>query len=220
MAQDRVEAVEKALSLLECFSEDKKRLSLADFAAQTGLYKSTILRLLKSLERYHYIYRTPEGRYELGNSITRLSPLVQKQATLEDYIRPVLRDLRDHTGETASFYIRKGNRRICLYRENSTRALRHHLDEGTDLPLETGAAGRLLQQSDSSHIDYTLSKGERDPDLAALAVPVPLPDTTFGALTLSGLITHFDTPFQERHVPYMHQKAKDLSLRIPSHLPL
>ena len=43
-----VAAVDRALSIVDALTEDK--VTLAEIAKRTGLYKSTVLRLLKSLE--------------------------------------------------------------------------------------------------------------------------------------------------------------------------
>ncbi|MDT8420081.1 MAG: hypothetical protein RQ754_06585 [Desulfuromonadales bacterium] len=44
MANDRVEAVERALERLNCCSSERPALSLKQLAERSGFYKSTILR--------------------------------------------------------------------------------------------------------------------------------------------------------------------------------
>ncbi|WP_422368434.1 IclR family transcriptional regulator [Pelagibius sp.] len=208
MADDRVAAVERALTILEAFAEGAGELSLAELAARTGFYKSTILRLIASLERFGYILRTPAGRYRLGPSLARLGVLYRDERNLEPILRPALRRLRDDSGETASLYVGSGLTRTCLYRENSVRELRHHLEEGARLPLALGAAGKVLRayadEADETlrrvrRDGYALSLGERDPNIAAVAVP--LLDGTgrlLGALCLSGLAAQFTLGHQRR----------------------
>lgn len=208
MAKDRVEAVERALTLLEAFAEGEASLSLAELAARTGFYKSTILRLIGSLERFGYLIRTAGGRYRLGPSLARLGALYRDESDLEAVLRPVLRRLRDDSGETASFYVRSGLTRTCLYRENAERELRHHLEEGTRLPLMLGAAGKVLRafagESDEAlrrvaRDGYALSLGERDPHIAAVAVPLlDGAGRLRGALCLSGLAAQFTLGHQRR----------------------
>ena len=53
----RTESVERAMSILMAFSTQSPRLSLADLARETGLHKSTILRLTTSLQLYGFINR-------------------------------------------------------------------------------------------------------------------------------------------------------------------
>lgn len=181
MAHDRVEAVERALSILESFSETRPSLSLADLSAETGLYKSTILRLCASLQRFGYLTRNQQdGCFRPGPSVWRLAALYRRSYDLGEYIRPTLRKLVVATGETASFSVRDGQDRVCLYRENSPNPIRHHLDEGVRLPLDRGAAGRVLRafsgDGDADHDvarkGFAVSVGERSPDVAAVAVPV------------------------------------------------
>jgi DNA-binding IclR family transcriptional regulator len=222
MAQDRVEAVEKALTLLNCFNEGERILTLADFAKKTGLYKSTILRLLKSLERFGYISRNEQGSYNLGSTLWRLGSMYRKDFDFGETIRPVLRHVRDLTGETASFYVKDGHSRVCLYRVNSTKALRHHLDEGTQLPLDRGAAGKLLLAYTDENYEmgqeirnqgYTISRGERDPDIAALAVPIMEKNREIrGVLSVSGLISYFDKEFELQFSQVLINEAKKLEI--------
>lgn len=201
MGEQRVEAVERALSLLECFREDRRTLSLAELADATGMYKSTILRLAASLERFGYLVRREDGVFRLGPAAQRLGAVYRLGFDLERLIRPELLRLVQATGETASFYVRDGEARVCLYRENSPKAARHHLDEGTLLTLASGASGHVLRAF-GSHPEaaeaavrgagYALSLGERDPDLAAIAMPVvDRKGTVHGALSVSGIITRF-----------------------------
>ena len=69
MAQDRVEAVERALTVMEAFDTPRDSLSLAELADATALYKSTLLRLLGSLERFDYVQRDGRGREELDQGL-------------------------------------------------------------------------------------------------------------------------------------------------------
>lgn len=206
MAETRVEAVERALTILEAFGDGAPSLSLAELAARSGYYKSTILRLAASLERFGYLVRGGDGRFRLGASLARLGALYRDESDLEAVLRPVLRRLRDASGETASFYVRSGLTRTCLYRENAARELRHHLEEGARLPLSLGAAGKVLLawagESDPAlrivrAQGYALSLGERDPYLAAVAVPLlDTAERLQGALCLSGLAARFTPAHQ------------------------
>ncbi len=201
MKEQRVEAVERALSILEAFGEERQALSLAALAEETGLYKSTILRLSASLERFGYLSRDDAGLYRLGPSVWRLGSIYRRNFDLGEKIRPELRGLVDATGETASFYVREASERVCLYRQNSGRAIRHHLDEGVRLPLDRGAAAHVLRAYSDDHdqsyfelreAGHRVSVGERNPELAAVAVPLMSADGRLrGALTVSGPSSRF-----------------------------
>ena len=84
----------------------------------------------------------------------------------------------------------------------------HHLDEGVQLPLGIGAAGKLLLAFTNKDYEkfeeilkngYAISRGERDSDIAALAVPIMNSNGTVrGALNISGLVSHFDEEFEKK----------------------
>ena len=197
----RVEAVERSLLLLQCFHKPGEQLSLAVLAQRSGLYKSTILRLSASLVFMGFLQRDPGGSFRLGPELRRLGALSDAEIDLGSLIRPVLQSLTVLTGETASFYVRDGEERICRYRVNSPRSARHHLDEGARHPLNSGAAGKILRLYDEAvdtagapkrRLGWVVSSGERDPDLAAVAIPLlNRQGELLGALTVSGLIYRF-----------------------------
>jgi DNA-binding IclR family transcriptional regulator len=200
----RIEAVERALTLLQCFRLPGEVLTLAVLAQRSGFYKSTILRMTASLGYMNFLQRDARGHYLLGPELRRLGGLCPAQVRLEDLVRPELQKLSLFTRETASFYVRDDMDRVCLYRVNSSRSARHHLDEGSRKPLKSGAAGRVLWAFDTAATDegsatirsrgWVVSRGERDPDLAAVAVPlVNDSGELLGALTVSGLLSRFTT---------------------------
>lgn len=214
MAQRRVEAVERALTLLEAFNEDHRELSLTELSLATGFYKSTILRLMASLEVFGFVVRDERGIYRIGPACARLSPLAGEGVRLEGLVRPVLEAVRDASGETASFYIRDGDERVCLYRENGRHEVRHHLEQGARLSLDRGAAGRILS-SDSEAREVQVSMGEREPSVAAAAIGIFRPGgELLGALALSGPRERF-TESLELHRQTLIEKASELEARLP-----
>jgi DNA-binding IclR family transcriptional regulator len=220
----RVEAVERSLLLLQCFHKAGEQVSLAVLAQRSGFYKSTILRLTASLVHMGFLMRDPGGSYRLGPELRRLGALSQAEIDLGALIRPVLQRLTAATQETASFYVADGEERICLYRVNSPRSARHHLDEGARHPLNSGAAGRILrlygtpagEATDETRAGWVVSSGERDPDLAAVAVPLwNRQDELLGALTVSGLIYRFTPEKLEFARRALLDAAKSLLPRLP-----
>src|SRR5262249_38969385 len=201
MSNDKVEAVERALAVLDAFHADRPTMTLGEIAVATGFYKSTILRLAASLERCGYLVREENGVFRLGPTLWRLGSGYRAGVHLGGTIRPELRRVVEASGETASFYVREGRSRVCLFRHNSPQSARHHLDEGAELPLNAGASAHVLvafsdgRGSRSNAVQqrgYCISLGERDPQVAAVAVPVfDLGGQFRGALAISGLIGRF-----------------------------
>lgn len=217
MNRNRVDAVDRALLILETLGGERQRLTLHEVAERTGLYKSTILRLAGSLEHFGYLTRDEDGTFRLGPTLWRLGSMYRRSFNLGDSIRPVLRQIVEATRETASYYVQDGDSRVCLFRHNSPRELRHHLEEGARLPLDRGAAGQVLCAFGGlggtlferiRAQGYYVSLGERVPEIAAIAVPVITPDGVLkGALAVSGFRSRFTQEFQRQAIACLREEA-------------
>jgi DNA-binding IclR family transcriptional regulator len=141
-------AVDRALSLLSAFGPGDDGLTLAQFAERTQLYKSTVLRLLASLEHARLIRRLADGRYALGIEVARLHALYAASFSLDGIVPPVLHELVAATGESAAYHVRQpqgaGWARLCLYRVDSPHVVRDHVRAGDLLPADRGAGARVL----------------------------------------------------------------------------
>jgi DNA-binding IclR family transcriptional regulator len=217
--QDGVAAVDRALSILDALTDD--RVSLADISKRTGLYKSTVLRLIKSLEKAGYVLRMTDGAYRLGSKVLLLGALYQRHFRTSDIVPPVLERLAAELHEGASFYICEGEQRVCLHRVESTRAIRDSVHVGDRLPLSVGAAGHVLCAfggergaafDDIRQQMYSASYGERDAETAALAAPVFGPgNRLMGALSVSGPRYRLEATGEDKIVPVLFKFAKQLT---------
>ncbi|MEM9524510.1 MAG: IclR family transcriptional regulator C-terminal domain-containing protein, partial [Pseudomonadota bacterium] len=162
--------------------------------------------------------------FMLGPTLWRLGSLYRRRFDFAEHVRPSLRNLAEATSESTSLYVRDGDRRVCLFRQNGPQAIRHHLDEGTHLTLDQGAAGHLIR----AHTDggsersakiikngYAVSLGERDSDTASIAVPVFAVDGGFiGALTVSGLRSRFDAEARAKAIDMAKTEASKLGPKL------
>ena len=190
-----VATLDRALSILGAFSTVRPMPTLAEIAGHTRIAKSTVLRMLASLRHAHLVWQLPDGRYALGTEVERLQCVRSSSVSLESLVMPVLHELAAQTGESASYYVRQGEQRLCLFRVDSPRPVRDHMRVGDLLPLRRGAAGRvLLAQAGARGPVYAgirrdgmaVMAGDRVPEVGGVAAPVF--DTTAhvaGALSLS-----------------------------------
>ncbi len=190
-----VAAVDRALSILLAFRKGDQALSLAELATRTGLYKSTVLRLLVSLERAALVVRNLAGTYSLGSEVPRIHSVYVASFSHRDVVMGVLRELVQETGESAAFYVRQGDRRLCLYRVDSPHMLRDQTKEGDLLPLDRGSGGRLVlaytggagpANAKIRKEQILVTTGELLPELSGITAPVFDVDGKFlGGLNLS-----------------------------------
>jgi len=164
-----VAALERGLSILEAFKRGRAILSLAEIAALTGLYKSTILRLCGSLLRLGYLQRAEDRRYRLGAAVLPFARIYQNAFNLRDAVVPTLRNLTVRTGETASFYIRDGDSEVCLHRTPSPHPVSDAgVGEGARFAIDDSACSLVL----SAFSGFPGEKYERARrEIVAIAVP-------------------------------------------------
>jgi DNA-binding IclR family transcriptional regulator len=220
-----VDAVVRALDILKAFGQGRSAMTLTELANHTGLYKSTVLRLAASLEGCGFLERGADLVYRPGHELWRLGALYSRRLDIAELVRPILATLVEKTGETASYYVRDGDERVCLYRKNSPRAVRHHLDEGIRLPIHNGAAGRILsaysepRTADGDQLRrqrYCVSLGERDPEVGAAAVPIiDASGQIRGALSVSAILARFDEVAQSRALDALELAADPLGKLLP-----
>jgi DNA-binding IclR family transcriptional regulator len=206
-AQGGVAAVDRAISLLTVFTTEEPNLNLTEIAERTQLYKSTVLRLLASLECAGLTQRMKDGRYALGPAIAKLHSVYASSFSMEQAVVPALQRLVDITRESAAFYVRQGEQRLCLYRVDSPRPVRDHQKAGDILPLDRGAGGRVISAYSGAkgpiysrirkHQSIILV-GDRLRELAAIGAPVFGAHAEFvGALTLIMPSERMDEAFEE-----------------------
>ncbi|GGE39218.1 IclR family transcriptional regulator [Agaricicola taiwanensis] len=191
-----VAALNRAIAILTAFTAKDRSLSLAELAARTGLYKSTILRLVVSLLEHQFMERLEDGRYRIGPAAFQLGTMYQRSVAANDIMLPIMRELSDLSLESVAFYVRSGALRTCLYRVESKHPIRYSIREGDVLPLESGSGGRVLaafsgkagEPYDAIRRDFFyMALGERDPETAGISAPVFSPGQNLvGVLTLAG----------------------------------
>jgi DNA-binding IclR family transcriptional regulator len=170
-------SVERALTILKCYGAEDRGLSLAEISRRTGIHKATALRLLATLESHGMIARVPTGGFALGAEVLRLGTLFADGLEVAPIVRPILRRLVEATGESASLFVKEGDFRRCLVREETSRTIREHVRVGDLLPLPMGAFGRVIEAFGGPDplvpVEIPIvTRAERVPGLASIATPV------------------------------------------------
>ena len=103
-----VESVVRAIKIIEALA--KSPAGLSDLAREVGLPKSTVARLLATLEDVEAVERDEEDNrlFRLGPMVQRLSTAAGGPAQLAGFARPYLEELTELTGEAAGLSIPDG----------------------------------------------------------------------------------------------------------------
>ncbi len=198
---DGVAAVDRALLVATAIAGAEGPVTLTELARLTDLYKSTLLRLLASLERSGLVLHRADKRYALGPLAFVFGRSFDRTNGLREAVLPVLEWLVSQGTESPSFHVRHGdNTRLCLLRLDSNHSTLDRVRVGDVLPLHKGAAGKVLLRFGDSGMPAAAttaellftSFGERDPLCGAVAVPMFGPNAMLlGALSASGPLERF-----------------------------
>lgn len=139
-----VRAVERSLDILSCFIEDNE-LSLTDISKRLSLNKSTVYRLLNTLEKKGFLIRSLENdKYHLGYRLWELSKNLNGKDDPAALFLPLMKKLRDDIDETVTLYVRDGIERIRIQSVESNQPIRRVAPIGVRLPLSVGASSKVL----------------------------------------------------------------------------
>jgi DNA-binding IclR family transcriptional regulator len=110
-----IESVKRAIAILRCFSRKRPELGVTELSRELGVHKSTVSRLLSTLESEGFVNRNPDtGRFRLGVGLIELAGLVIIHTDLRNVARPRLSQLAEQTLETVNLAVRDHNRVINI----------------------------------------------------------------------------------------------------------
>lgn len=220
-----VAALDRALGILAAFRPGDEQLSLAELAKRTGFYKSTILRLIATLERHRYVVRLAGGGYRLGPAVLHLGMVYQGAFRLEEHVVPVMRAVSKRTQETVSFFTHEGDTRVCLFRLDSPLSVReNHTRIGDLAPATRGPVGRVFAAfrvgiagadpaavANLPHVDV----GGVFPDVASVVAPVfGFDGRLAGLLMVSGPKARFTRTALRRIAAAVLDAAREITAQI------
>ncbi len=192
-----VGVLDKAMSILDAIESGPR--SLGDLQAATGLPRATAHRLATALEEHGLLRRDAEGRFELGPHLVTLGRAATGRFALIAAATPVLRALRDSTGESVQLFVREGDARRCVISLESPHGLRWIVPEGSLLPIDLGSSGRVLL-GETPKQGWVESVGEREAGVASVSAPIV--DGAHGvvaAISVSGPIERLSRTPGKRH---------------------
>jgi IclR family transcriptional regulator, KDG regulon repressor len=169
-----VRAVERALDILLCFTMERPTLSLTEIAELVGMHKSTIHRLLATLESKRFITRDKTtGMYQLGFLFFELASVMLRDLDIQRWARPYLQQLSDQCGETVDLAILDNGHVVYLQVIESTQRVKIAAAAGEQLPAYCTATGKaflayfpekqvrqILAQGMSKYTENTLASPE------------------------------------------------------------
>ena len=241
---DSIKSVEKLIHILNCFSLEKKEWSLKELHDLTGYNKSTIYRLLATMQEYGYIEQnTANQKYCLGFRFFHLGSIVQNSMDFRQVALPIMRRLAEETKETIELNIIDQNQRICIDKVDSPETVRNFVRVGERNPLHLGASGKVLlahlerplqerileqygieperQAAILDELDHirsegiVVTRGERVSGSFAIAVPIKdYSNKAIAGLTMAGPIQRLTDEHLNDAIPKVKAAGLEISERL------
>ena len=138
-----VRSIRRALDILSLLTDDTPVISIRDIVEATGLPKTTVMRLVQTLEHSGLLWATPGG-YMAGPGLWRWAHLARRSWELPPETQAMMRDLAARQRETVNLYVLRDIYRVCVAQQESPQPLRHVVHIGDELPLWAGASSKVL----------------------------------------------------------------------------
>lgn len=133
----------RALRILDGLADGGR--SLDDLAETLGVHKTTVLRLLNTLESERFAWRDDSHRYHLGSRLFELGTTALQQHAIRDIAAPHLHRLGQETGgQTVHLATYESGRAIYIAKVESTSSVRMYSRVGLVAPLHATAVGKVL----------------------------------------------------------------------------
>lgn len=153
--RDMDKAFVKGLRLIEALALSDEPRGVTDLAAELGLTKSNVHRLLATLIAQGYVRQVPpQSRYALTTRIWELGSHVIRRMDLTQIARPAMSRLAEQTGETVHLSVLDGSDVVYLDKIESAHHIRAHTSVGARAPAYTVATGKaMLAQMPDDYLD-------------------------------------------------------------------
>ncbi len=139
-----VRVIGKAVAALDAFLDGNPEMTSTELARRLGMSRSTVHRLLTTMERHRLVDRTETGAYGLGIHLFRLGSAVPVRAVLGRLAEPALAALAERFAVSTYLSVRDGERALCIARIDRGPVKTTTYQVGESLPLHLGAGPNIL----------------------------------------------------------------------------
>lgn len=144
-AKNHIDLVVKTLAVLESLAVSEHGKALKEIAAEVGLVKSSVFRILFTLKEAGYVEQTDaSGIYRLTLKSSGLARRNTDRLRLADVARPHLSRLRDQLDESVALAERRPQSVVLIDVLETSHPLRLSFQIGDDCPIHATALGKAV----------------------------------------------------------------------------
>lgn len=141
----RVQSIDRAVAILDCFSEEKKELRLSEISERLGLNKSTVHGIISTLKYHGFISQDEETqKYKLGIRFVQFGDLVINSMNIRNAAVPVIDAVCEKIEETVHVAMLDGLDVVWIEKRECTKSIKTSTKIGARLPAYTTADGKII----------------------------------------------------------------------------
>jgi DNA-binding IclR family transcriptional regulator len=160
---DMSQSLDRALSMLDGLAEGPQTLD--QLAERVGVHKSTVLRLLRTLESHRFVQRDGIRYYRLGTALFDLAHRALEDRDVRRLVEPALRELNAATGHTVHLASYEGGEVVYIDKYESRHPVRMYSRIGKRAPLHCTAVAKVLLAALPEPERRTVARSMRYPKL-------------------------------------------------------
>jgi IclR family transcriptional regulator, KDG regulon repressor len=144
-ANYRVQSVNRAIDILDCFSSQSRDLTLQEITERTGLNRTTARRLVANLKSRDFLQLDPTSkRYRPGLRLFELGGIVFSSFSIRKAAAYPMSHLEDEIGATTLLATRMEDYLVYIDKREGRGMIAMPSDIGWRRPLNFGLLGRIL----------------------------------------------------------------------------
>lgn len=143
MNTNKNKTVVRSMDILNLFIEHAE-LTFQEIIELSGIPKTSVYRMLMSLEEMQFLEKGSDSKYRLGLLFLEFGSLVSSRLDIRQIAIPIMKALHDEVEEAINLIIRSGNEAIYIEKIDLKQKVRLYTAVGKKSPLYAGACSRVI----------------------------------------------------------------------------
>ncbi|MFW5687250.1 MAG: IclR family transcriptional regulator [Halanaerobium sp.] len=142
--KNTVQSLIRAMDILDLISSCKEGINVTEISARLKLHKSTVYRLLSTLEYKNYVKKDENKKYRIGKRVIEIGHQALNDIDLRKEMRPFLQKLGELTKETVHLGVIDDFKVFYIDKVESSHIIRMYSSIGKGGPLYCTGIGKVL----------------------------------------------------------------------------
>lgn len=135
--------VVRTMTILDLF-EEHVELSFQEIIDLSGIPKTSVYRMLLSLEEMAFLEKGEDAKYRLGLIFLKYGHLVSIRLDIRQVAYPIMEALHNEVEEAVNLIVRQGNEAVYVEKLDTRQKVRLYTAIGRRSPLYAGACSRII----------------------------------------------------------------------------